>query len=97
MKKKPEDIRKIVEEVMGALDKKRLKNNRVFLFWDEVVGKRISKHTKPLRVNKERLVVGVDGSVWLYHLSFFKSKILKGLQKRAEINIKEISFKVGKF
>ena len=97
MKKRPEDIRGIVERVIKTLNKKRLKDGGVFLFWEEVVGKKIAKHAKPLQINKERLVVGVDGSVWLYHLNFFKKKILSGLKKKGGVNIKELSFKVGKF
>jgi len=51
--------------------------------WSDIVGKAVAKHTRPSRLEKRKLVVFVDSSVWLNELvRYSRGKILANLQKR---------------
>jgi len=65
--------------------------------WEHTVGKKISKHTKPAFLKKERLVVNVSNSSWLYKLTTEKNKLIKDLNKnlKKRKKIKEIQFRIG--
>lgn len=42
--------------------------------WPEIVGKQISRHTRPGRMNGAELIVYVDSSVWMHELSRYGIK-----------------------
>lgn len=73
--------------------KKQIKEREYLTYWPKVVGAHIQKYTRPFMIKDQILWVEVTDSVWLYHLTMIKLKIIDGLN--AEIGqetIKEIRF-----
>jgi len=51
--------------------------------WGKIAGEAVAKHTRPGRVEKKKLTVFVDNSVWLNELSRYgRQQLLQNLQKR---------------
>jgi len=48
-------------------------------YWDKAVGKEISRHTEPFRVQDGIIYVRVDSDAWRNELQYFKSEILEKL------------------
>ena len=73
--------------------KKGVKQNSAILYWEEVVGKKISKNTEPQRVEHGTLTVSVSNPAWRQELVFKKEEIIKQLNKKiGENTIKEVRF-----
>jgi hypothetical protein len=60
--------------------------------WVEVVGTQMAGHTRPGRMNGDKLVVYVDSSVWLHELSRYglKSMLAKVQQHCGDKRVKGI-------
>ena len=77
----------------GLFDK--IKEQHIYIVWQEEVGERVAAHAKPVFFKNGRLFVNVDSSAWLNELKFLKAKIIKQLNEKLEINkVKDIIFKV---
>jgi|TARA_B000000477_G_scaffold99048_1_gene86999 predicted nucleic acid-binding Zn ribbon protein len=73
--------------------KKGVKQNSAVLFWEEVVGKKISENTDPQGVEHGTLTVSVSNPAWRQELLFKKKEIIKQLnEKIGENTIKEVRF-----
>jgi|TARA_B100001094_G_scaffold3354_1_gene3002 predicted nucleic acid-binding Zn ribbon protein len=73
--------------------KKGVKQNSAVLFWEEVVGKKISENTNPQGVEHGTLTVSVSNPAWRQELLFKKKEIIKQLnEKIGENTIKEVRF-----
>lgn len=71
---------------------------KIWNVWDNVVGKRISKHARPSKINKGVLTVKVSDSVWLQDLKFQAEQIRKKLNLELKNEaVTKIKFKVGEF
>lgn len=67
------------------------------LSWEEVVGEQIARHAKPGGLQRGRLFVMVEDSIWLYHLSLLKSQIVASINERLKAPVvKEVYLKLGK-
>ncbi|MBA7616584.1 MAG: DUF721 domain-containing protein [Candidatus Cloacimonadota bacterium] len=76
-------VSNILDKVMKNLGlSKRYNEQKSILFWDEVVGQRISEKTKPLYAKNRKLVVEVENSAWMNELLFLKSEIIEKLNKK---------------
>jgi predicted nucleic acid-binding Zn ribbon protein len=53
----------------------------VFSRWEEVVGPGVAAHSRPLSVQGETLVVGVDGPAWATQLRFLSGTLLGRLSE----------------
>lgn len=85
----------------------RLSINRVFLFWDEIVGNKIGCVARPEVVKGDVLWVLVPDSMWMQQLHLQKINILEKLNKRLGEDsknltgfskiptIQDIRFKIG--
>ena len=63
------------------------------LYWEEVVGDKISKNTEPQSVEHGTLTVSVSNPAWRQELIFKKEEIIKQLNKKiGENTIKELRF-----
>lgn len=63
--------------------------------WDEVVGSELSAVTKAESINNGILRVAVKDSVWAYHLTMLKPRLINKLNKKARENIvKDIFFTI---
>jgi predicted nucleic acid-binding Zn ribbon protein len=73
--------------------KKGVKQNSAILYWEEVVGDKISKNTEPQSVEHGTLTVSVSNPAWRQELIFKKEEIIKQLNKKiGENTIKELRF-----
>ncbi|HHT46062.1 MAG TPA: DUF721 domain-containing protein [Firmicutes bacterium] len=73
--------------------KKQLQARKYLSAWDKIVGPKISRHARPLTINKKKLIVEVNDSNWLYHLTMLKGRIIKDFnQEFHEEIISEIKF-----
>ncbi len=87
----------IASSIDGLLEKyglrEQLQAREYLLIWDKIVGVKIAQYTRPLTIKKKRLIVEVNDSNWLYHLTVLKDKIIKEFNEQARsIIITEIKF-----
>jgi len=77
----------------GLFDK--MKENEVFLIWEEAVGKKVAAHATPVFMKFGRLFVAVDSSTWQAELKFLKAGLVKQLNEKLGMNkVKDIVFQV---
>gem|GEM_PF-2577201 len=64
--------------------------------WDSLVGPTIARHTQPVRLDRNTLLVAVDSAVWLNELiRYERVSMLARLQERfGKDNIKALQFQV---
>ena len=92
-----ENIKTILETLFQRrkLDS-RLKGFRVFDFWEEAVGTRISRHSQPRGFRDHILWVTVDNSIWMHQLTFFEGQIKEKLnQMMGSPLVEKIRFQIG--
>lgn len=86
-----------LRSVLGNLGiYRRTVQHQALFLWPEVVGKALSRQSRPLRVDKGILVVLTSGPAWSQELSFMKPQLMEQLNRRIggkEI-IKDIRFLV---
>ncbi|MCX8014854.1 MAG: DUF721 domain-containing protein [candidate division WOR-3 bacterium] len=65
--------------------------NKAIYYWEQAVGREISRHTNPQYIEHNTLHVAVSDSVWRHELIFLKSKIIDKLnellRKDAQIKV----------
>jgi hypothetical protein len=78
-----------------GLDKK-YKVEKVFFYWQSIVGSEIAAHSSPESVNRGVLIVKVNNSVWIHHLMTLKEVIISKINDFiAEKVIYDIKFQAG--
>ena len=60
--------------------------------WPEIVGPRIARRTRAVGFHEGVLQVEVEGSSWAYELEFLKRRVLKELQRRLGMHVRELRF-----
>ena len=76
---------------MGAI----IKHSTIFSFWDNVVGAKFSKFTRPSAIKFNKLYVSAKSPVIVQELNLYKAKILKNINSYSMplgIEIKDIIF-----
>jgi len=63
--------------------------------WQEAAGPTFAKHTRPGNIRRGVLEVFVRSSTVMQQLAFQKKSILKKLQKAADLQIKDLKFRIG--
>ena len=92
---KPQKIKSIIAEVMASLAKSEL--DPVRGSWQTLLGEDAAKHAVPVSIKKGTLIVGVDSSVWLQHLTMRKLDILQKLKDvPLDEPVEDIRFRHGK-
>jgi predicted nucleic acid-binding Zn ribbon protein len=88
-------LNKILESVLGEknLSSSDIEAYKVFASWEDIVGKRVGDHTRPVRITRDVLYVEVNDHLWLAQLKYMKGDMLKKLEK----SIKPGLFKDLKF
>jgi len=72
----------ILNKVMMKLGlSERYNEQKSVLFWEGVVGEKISKRTKALYAKNGKLVVEVENTTWMNELSFLKVGIIERINK----------------
>ncbi len=64
----------------------RLQVNRVFLFWDEVVGEEIASYAQPDVFKRDVLWVKVTDSIRIHQLHFKKIDLLEKINQRLRVD-----------
>lgn len=59
----------------------KVREFEVFKNWEEIVGAKLARHTKPLFVAEEVLYVEAEGSAWIQEASFAKKEIIQNFNK----------------
>ena len=91
----PERIKSVVEKVIRKLKKRRVEPIRES--WRTVFKEEIAGHSVPVSIRNGKLLVFVDSSVWLQHLTVKKRDILKKLKEIPSCkSVEEIHFRQGK-
>ena len=73
-----------------------LKGLNAVLLWDEVVDRKIQKHTRAVKLQRKALYVVVESSTWASELNFFKKELLEKINSKAGYEaVRDIRFKVG--
>jgi predicted nucleic acid-binding Zn ribbon protein len=87
--KTPKKIGTILEEFLKRNKRLRKKINeeKIKQTWGEIVGEKISSHTKPLYINSGILFVRVNNPVWCHELSFLREEIKKKINKTIKENL----------
>lgn len=95
--RKPIAIGEVLKKVIGDLEapeKTEIKSIDIIL--KGAAPRKLINHMKMQRKLKEKLIIHVDSSTWLYEAHKYKSKILKAIQQKQESSgIKELLFRVG--
>ena len=92
------------DSIFNQTSKNRLngvvKQSTIFSFWDNIVGAKFSKFTKPYSIKYQKIYVSVKSPVVAQELSLYKNKILKKVNSYSQplgIEIKDIIFNYKNF
>ena len=78
-----EPIGKILADVVRDLGlSKKLTEQRAVIEWADIVGRKLARHARALRVDNGKLFVEVDSSVWSQELTLMKRDILRQINDR---------------
>lgn len=69
----------LTEALHGKPAERRLKEGRIWLLWDEAVGKRIASRARPVAFRDGTLTVAVANAPWMQQLNFLKGGIVEKL------------------
>ena len=96
-KERAEHISDILRRVLKRMRiEDRMEEAGLFQVWDDVVGSRIARHTKPDRIIKGRLAVIAENSSYIQEYSFLRNEIKKKLNARlGKEVVREIVFRTG--
>jgi len=74
----------------------RVRQHEIWRVWPHAVGPQIAQHAQPHSLWHGRLVVHVTDSVWLYHLSMMRHRLVTVLNEQLKpTEIREIVLRVG--
>ena len=88
----------VLKDVVEKLSRARKKDTaKIFSRWNLLVGKELSRHSRPVSLRRGTLKVIVADSSWLYQVNLEKEKLLKSLQKKIGAEkVQKIQFMIGK-
>ncbi|MFC1493274.1 DUF721 domain-containing protein [candidate division KSB1 bacterium] len=94
-KSKPEKLGGILKKLFSNIGiEKGLEQQDALLIWDEVVGDKISKISKPESVRHGRLYVKISNSMWRQEVHYHKHEIINRINERLKREaIKDIIFR----
>lgn len=53
----------------------------VFSRWEQIVGASVAEHVRPLRIDDDKIVVGVDHPAWVTQMRHLESHLLERLRE----------------
>ncbi len=79
--------------VKNVADERAIDEYKAIKIWPEIVGKKTSKVTSPIKIINGKMIVKVKNSVWRNELVMLKEEILKKYENKLENRIvKDIKF-----
>jgi len=90
-------LKDVLKKVISNLQKREEEEGSLFKAWEEAVGEKTAKHTKPVFFKEKRLIVNVSDSPRLYKLTLEKKKLIERFNKnmKGKKKIKELQFRIG--
>ncbi len=98
MKDNTSHVRRVVGDLLGRLEKSKVKRaNAVLDAWMEVTGEEEKCHARPVSMRNGVLTVIVDNAPWMYKFTLEKRKLLCSMNEvySGRKKIKDIRFRVG--
>lgn len=81
------------EEVNNLIKGIKKARKSRFVFWEDVVGERISKVAVPVKTKNGVLFVKVEDAIWRFELNRRKTELLQKINEKLKKNeVKEIVF-----
>ena len=81
----------------GTPVEKRLKEGRIWLVWEDAVGKRIASHAQPAAFRDGTLTLNVDSAPWMQQLTYLKKDLIAKVNgELGEELVKDLYMKSGK-
>ncbi|MFC1667105.1 DciA family protein [Candidatus Omnitrophota bacterium] len=95
--KKPEEIKGILNKVIGKIEKQNPgRKEKILGAWQRIVGGKAASHSRPVSIRRKVLTIEMDSSTWLYTLNLKRKSILKDIKKELEeYKIENIRFRIG--
>jgi rubrerythrin len=73
----------------------KIKGYEALIKWDEIVGEKLAKYTKPLSYKEGVLTIGVVSALFMRELTAMKSEILKRVQEKVgESPVHDLRFRI---
>lgn len=100
MATKKENLTPLKDIISGILKDTNLPFNpadaKIWVVWEEAVGKGIACHAHPVWIKSGCLRVNVSESIWLQELEFFKDTIIEKINgKLGRSAVQRIEFRFG--
>lgn len=74
---------------------RKLKEAMIFVRYDDIVGEKIARVSKPIFFRGDTLFIGVKNSVWAHQLLFFKTEIMEKINSfLATPLVRDIRFQI---
>lgn len=71
--------------------------SRAMAAWPEIVGRDVARHSQPVQLSGDTLIVTTRSSAWSEQLSFLAERILASLRERFGLEqVRRLRFRVGK-
>ena len=94
-KRKPDEIKNIVEKVLGQIEQTgKAEGEDIAATWEAAVGRRAARHAQPVSLRNNILTVAVDNSAWLYQLTTQKRGLLESLKLKLAQGLADIKFRI---
>lgn len=90
-----------IADLLGAVFRgkpaeKRLEEGKVWLVWDEAVGKQIAARAQPVSLRDGILTVAVSSAPWMQQLTFLKQGMIDSINERLGRElVRDIYLKAG--
>jgi predicted nucleic acid-binding Zn ribbon protein len=97
-KSRPEHIGTILKGLLRhkGLDES-IHAHRAVVYWDSLVGEEVSRHAKAVQVERGRLIVDVENSIWMHQLQMQESELRQRInQQLSGEPILQIRFRLGR-
>jgi predicted nucleic acid-binding Zn ribbon protein len=87
-------IKKALENVLKEYNiKGDVEAHKIFYLWNDIVGEKTARHTKPARIGNSTLFVEVDDPLWLTQLRYMKIDILDKIESKVKKGVlKDLKF-----
>lgn len=87
----------LLDSMLGRFGlKKRIRENEVFLVWEEAVGRTVTRHCRPVSITEGILVIEAKNNVWMQELSLLRQGIMDKINELLGWEaVRELRFKIG--
>jgi len=93
----PARVGDLLDSVLGRLGlRKRIKENEVFLVWEEAVGETVARNCRPKSITEGIMVIETKDNVWMQELSMLRQGIVEKINELLGWDaVRELRFRIG--